>query len=297
MLATRDIELLASVARYYTLTRKQINLLHFPSDIDGRVTRRRLRILHESKLINRTNMQVSNPTVGAPAFVYYPSADGCAYLAQELNDETYKRACTTTPNWTYLYHWVEVAETHIRLDRAVQKFPGVSISNWIGEYSIADSREQEPEKRYKLYTRLGPKLVCAPDAAFQLTKNGFCKGHYLEEDRDTTKSADRVAAQKCHGFASMFEQRKHLERHFPTANVEKFTVLFVTPSERRRDALRKAFASKPAEWMYRFAAKPDLNPDSFLRAPVWYPCEGDPVQLVSGTPAEDPVPLLEEGDR
>src|SRR5207247_448101 len=111
-------DVLTSVARYYTLTRGQINRLHFPSDIDGRVTRRRLRILHEAGLINRTSMQVVNPSMGAPAYVYYPSSDGCAYLAQELKDESYKGACTLTPNWMYLYHWIDVAETHIRLDLA-----------------------------------------------------------------------------------------------------------------------------------------------------------------------------------
>ena len=63
----RDIEVLASVARYYTLTRGQINRLHFPSDHDGRITRKRLRLLHEEGLVNRTNMQVVNPAMGAPA--------------------------------------------------------------------------------------------------------------------------------------------------------------------------------------------------------------------------------------
>ncbi len=73
MLQLRDTDVLASVARYYTLTRSQINRLHFPTDIDGRVTRRRLRVLHEAKLLNRTSMQVVNPSMGAPAYVYYPA--------------------------------------------------------------------------------------------------------------------------------------------------------------------------------------------------------------------------------
>lgn len=288
MVPTRDIELLASVARYYTLTRKQINALHFPTDTDGRITRKRLRLLHEAKLINRTNMQVVNPLMGAPAFVYYPSAEGCAFLAQEMKDESYKSACTLTPNWMYLAHWVEVAETRIRLDRAVMKMTDakalvktdIAVADWMGEWTIANPEEQAPEKRFKLYVRLGPKLVCAPDAGFLLEKSGFRKVHYLEEDRDTTKNAERVAAQKCHGYAGLYEQRMHLKRHFPLANVEKFTVLFVAPSVNRRDALRKAFASKPAAWLYRFASKPDLTEDTFLKAPVWYPCEGDPVPLI-----------------
>jgi len=280
MLQLRDIEVLASVARYYTLTRAQINHLHFPTDADGRITRKRLRLIHEDGLVNRTNMQVVNPAMGAPAYVYYPSAKGCAFLAQEMKEDRYLSACTLTPNWMYLYHWVEVAQTHIILDQSVARLMGVSIPDWISEWSIANPDEKEPEKRFKLYTRLGPKLVCAPDAAFLLEKEGFRKAFYLEQDRDTTKSADRVAAQKCHGYAGLYEKRLHVGRHFPTANVEKFTVLCVAPTARRRDALRLAFSVKPAAWLYKFAAQTELAPETFLTSPVWHPCTGTPSALI-----------------
>ncbi len=206
--------------------------------------------------------------------MYYPSTKGCTFLAQELKEERYKSACTLTPNWMYLYHWVEVAQTHITLDQAAAKLPDTTVDDWMSEWSIADANENEPEKRFRLFTRLGPKLVCAPDAAFLLQRDGFRKAFYLEQDRDTTKSADRVAAQKCHGYASLFERRMHINRHFPTVNVEKFTVLFVTPTPRRRDALRAAFLSKPAAWMYKFASQSELSPDTFLAGTVWYPCDG-----------------------
>ena len=52
-------------ARYYTLTRAQINRIHFPNDHDGRITRKRMRIIHDDGLVNRTNMQVVNPSMGA----------------------------------------------------------------------------------------------------------------------------------------------------------------------------------------------------------------------------------------
>src|SRR5437762_3337955 len=149
MLQLRDIEIIASVARYYTLTRGQINRLHFPSDHDGRITRKRLRLIHEEGLVNRTNMQVVNPSMGAPAYVYYPSAKGCAFLAQELKEDRYKSACTLTPTWMYLYHWVEVAQTHIMLDQAAAQLADVSVVDWISEWSIANPDETEPEKKYK----------------------------------------------------------------------------------------------------------------------------------------------------
>ena len=65
MLQLLDIEVISSVTRYYSLTRGQINRLHFPTDHDGRITRRRLKVINEAGLINRTNMQVVNPAMGA----------------------------------------------------------------------------------------------------------------------------------------------------------------------------------------------------------------------------------------
>lgn len=276
----RDVEVIASVARYYTLTRAQINRLHFPNDHDGRLTRKRLRILHEAGLINRANMQVTNPLMGSPGYVYYPSAKGCDFLAQEKENPNLKDVCTRTPNWMHMYHYVAIADAHILLDQAIQKSTAVAIDHWISEWDVLNAEEKEPEKRYRLYTKLGQKLVCAPDAAFLLAKDGFRKVFYVELDRDTTESSDRVAAQKCQGFAGLFEKRAHLHKHFPMANVEKFTVLFIVPTVRRRDALRASFSNKPAPWMYKFAALVDLKPETFLTERIWYPCVGDPAALV-----------------
>ena len=65
--------------------------------------------------------------------------------------------------------------------------------------------------KYRLYTLLreSPKLVCVPDAAFLLDAHGHRKVFYLEQDRDTTKSAERVAAQKCGGYAGLEEVNGH----------------------------------------------------------------------------------------
>ena len=59
--------------------------------------------------------------------------------------------------------------------------------------------------------------ACA-DGRFLISKEGFRKAFYLELDRDTTREASRVAAQKTPGYAMLAEVNGHL-RHFPTANV------------------------------------------------------------------------------
>ena len=285
MLTPRDFLVLKSIAHYYCLTRAQVTRLHFPDDVDGRATRKRLQALRELDFIGTTKMQVVNPSVaGAPAPVFYPTKAGAAYLAQETQDERCLAICTHSPNWQHLLHWTIVSEYHILLDQAAAQTTGVAISEWFGEWSVCNPEEQEPHKRFTLYTLLSetPRLICKPDAGFLLEKDGYRKVYYLEADRDTTKSAERVAARKSGGFAGLFELRLHLSKHFPGANVEKFTVLVIAPTEKRRDALRRAFATKPQSGLYRFAAAPDLAPATMLTAPVWLPCVGDPVSLLKG---------------
>src|SRR5438105_368053 len=129
-----EFKILQLVAAYYTLTRAQITRLVIPSDSDGRVTRRHLLNLRSKHLVNRTHMEVSNPDAGLMGPVYYPSKEGCAFLAQECGEERYKSVCTLTPQWQSLYHWVRTAETHILLDKAVGRLDGVSVVQWFGEW-------------------------------------------------------------------------------------------------------------------------------------------------------------------
>lgn len=283
MLTPRDHAVLASLVHYATLTRAQISRLHFAGDDDGRVTRKRLQLLLNAKLIHRTQMQVVNPAMGAPAPVYYASREGCAFLAQERGDPRYLAYALATPQWQHLYHWVQVAETHILLDQAVAQTTGVTVEEWWGEGSIVNPEETEPTKRFRLYTMLRdqPRLVCVPDAAFLLVKDSYRKVFYVEVDRDTTQPAQRVAARKAEGYAELAARGLHT-RHFLTANVAKFNVLIVAPSPQRREALRAAFAGKKGADLWKFAVMRDLTPTQFLAAPVWHPCVGEPLPLVKG---------------
>lgn len=284
MVSSLDIQILVALATYYTLTRVQITKLLLPGDTDGRATRRHLQKLLNASLLSRTRMEVVNPAMGAPAPVYYPSRAGCVLLAEHFQDERYLVATTQTPNWQNLYHWCAVAETHILFDKAAAKTQ-VVIEKWLGEWSIANPEESDPSRRYSLYTRLSDKLVCVPDAGFVVVgRTGARRAFYLEQDRHTTWDEARVAAQKCGGYAGLMEQRLaggegHL-RHFPNSSPDRFTVLMVTPSPRRRDAIRKAVAPKPASQLWRFASRTELTEDTLLTSPVWYPCNGEPAAIL-----------------
>ncbi len=289
MLTQRDINVLVSLAHYYTLSRPQISRLHFPGDDNGRVTRKRLQLLLHLHLLNRTRMEVVNPAMGTPAPVYYPSREGCAFLAQELRDDRYHAVCTQTPTWQHLYHWLAVSDTHILLDQAAALTPGVCVAEWINEWAIVNPDESVPERRFRLFTLLSedPRLICAPDGAFLLEKDGHRKVFYLEQDRDTTKPAARVAARKHAGYAALFERQLH-RRHFPTATVEKFCVLMLAPTPKRRDALVTAMRGKPGESLWKFASLTELTSEGFLTAPVFHASTGAPTSLLR--PAQGGAP-------
>jgi len=285
----RDLAILLLVAAFDTLTRSQITAELFPNDDDGRITRKRLKILLGRGLLNQTSMQVVNPAVngGVTAPVYYPSAKGLDFLRQERDDEAFRLVNATTPNWTTLYHSVAVAQTRLLLTRAAALRPDVKLVEHVGERAFRDHTATEPHARYRLFTLVTqePLLVCKPDAGWLFEKDGVRKVFYLEQDRDSTKSAERVAAQKCGGYAGLLKHQLHM-RHFPTATDETFRVLMIAPTPARRDALRRAVARKPEGNRWRFACLADLTTESFLTAPVWYRAEGDqPEPMVPGGPA------------
>ena len=70
MITDRDILILLALVRYYVLNREQIQRLVFPTDRNGRITRRRLQSLVDEHLINRQNLLFCHPSA-TPAPVYF----------------------------------------------------------------------------------------------------------------------------------------------------------------------------------------------------------------------------------
>ena len=279
----RDIDVLRVLDRYYVLSRPQIQRLCFPSDTTGRVTRRRLQALVSHDLISRHRVLVHHPFSAPPGSVYYPAKKGCELLAEYVDDERHLLTPTQQPQAHHVPHWLAVSDTHIALDGAIAAQQAVKLAGWINEWDIVNKDESVPEKRFRLYQliRESPRLICAPDAAFMLTVQGFSKVFYLEQDRNTT-GVRQVAARKSPGYAAMAERLLH-RKHFPETNVDAFTVLLIAPTDRRRDALKKTFREKPQSHVWKFAAMTDLTPETFLHAPVFHPCAGDPVPLVKSS--------------
>ncbi|MBW3541537.1 MAG: replication-relaxation family protein [Planctomycetes bacterium] len=281
MITERDIQVLLAVVRYFVLNRAQIQRLCFPEDQNGRVTRRRIQSLIAAGMLSRQTMRFCHPGA-VPAPVYYPSRRGCEFLAAHFGDERYLLTPTQAPTPHHVWHWLAVSDTHITFDAAIAEQRDVQMAGWLNEWDIANKDESAPEKRFRLYLLLrpSPRLVCAPDAAFLLSTRGHSKVFYLEQDRNTS-GTERIAASKTPGYAALGVERLH-RRHFPEATADSFTVLMVTPSARRREALRTAIRGKPGADLWRFVSAEDLTPENALHAPIWHGCESPAAALVKG---------------
>jgi len=285
----RDFAILKAIARYYVLNSRQIQRLLFPVDTSGRVTRRRLQLLFAESLINKAQMQFAHPLSGSLGPVYYPSQKGLELLADMFPKEQYCHISTKPPVAHHVWHWLAVAETHMTFDRALNAQTAVATDGWINEYDELVNENAPPEKKYRLYTliRENPRLVCAPDAGFMLSTKGHSKVFYLEQDR-ATSGTKQVASSKTPGYAAMAERLLH-RRHFPTATVDRFTVLMVTPTSGRRDSLRKAIREKPGAELWRFATVEDLTDWAVLHHKIWYPADDSPASsLIKGESHDAP---------
>ena len=297
MLTERDLAVLLALDRYYVLSRPQIQRLCFPTDVTGRVTRRRLQALVSQGLVNRHRAEIVYPHRIPAGSIYYPAPKGCELLSETRSDDRYLVTPTQCPQPHHALHWLAVSETHIALDAAILAQRDVELVDWVNEWDIVNKDEDRPDKRYRLYTLLReePRLVCAPDAAFVLASGAFTKVFFVEQDRGTS-GARQVAARKIKGYASMQQYGRHREK-FPALNVSQLTVLCIAPTAGRRDALRRAFAGKPASELWKFTAVCDLAPEAFLHAPIFYPAKGEPVPLVKNGEPSGAATLLEDSNR
>lgn len=275
MITNREIAVLVAISRYYVLNRQQIQRLIFPDDPDGRISRRRLRMLLDLKLINRQELLYTLPSNGTPAPVYFPSRKGCELLRDHFNDDRYLRIPAKPPIPHHVWHWLAVAETHIIFDQGIAAQSKVSLDGWINEYDELNGHESSPEKKYRLFTLLNesPRLVCAPDAALLLRIGDRSKTYYLEQDRSTS-GVQQIANSKTAGYAAMDLLKLH-RRHFPEATSNAFTVLTIAPTARRRDSLRRAIAEKPGAKLWQFASADDVTSERVLSHPIWFGCESD----------------------
>ena len=82
-----DIQILALLARYYVLTREQIQRLSAPHLVSGRSLRRRITKLRQDDYLFRHRVPVALPGKNGAAPVYYLTKKGTELLASWFDDD------------------------------------------------------------------------------------------------------------------------------------------------------------------------------------------------------------------
>lgn len=286
ILQPRDIDVLVFLSRYFILNSRQIRELCFPDDTTNRITRRRLtKMMHEGYLRKR-NMHVVHPSDGSTSPVYHLAKRGREFLVGHMNDETLHAKPIEPLQPQHLYHYVAVSETHRLFDRSAEKHAAeISIPIWVNEDEYVNPHEEDKSQRFYLRSKFEEhsRVVCLPDAACLLEYKDQRAAIYLEQDRDTYFH-DRVAARKSPGYQQLFQYQGH-RRHFPNTTHDFFFVLVVTPTKKRAEQLRKAFAKmnkdQDVKKVYRFGSLDELNEQNLFFEPVFSCCHHyDKVPLV-----------------
>lgn len=274
VLQDRDIEVLASLAHYFILNSRQLREICFPEDSTGRVTRRRLSKMMHAGFVRKRNLHVVNPADGSTAPVYHLAKDGREFLAGHFDDETLLAKPLEPSQPQHLYHYVAVSETHSLFDKALRQHTDVTIPQWVNEDEFVNPDEPDKSQRRLLRTSFDSRIVCLPDAAFLLGYQQQNVVVYLEQDRDTF-FYDRVAARKSPGYQQLLSKSVH-QQHFPDTTLPFFFVLVVTPTAKRAEQLRRAFAKRnqdhDVQKTYRFASLDELNATNLLFEPMLSCC-------------------------
>jgi len=275
-----DILLLNTLARFYVLTREQLQRLCFPDHQSGRSTRKRLTKLRQDGYLQKHRIPVAFPGTNAAAPVYYLAKPAAEVLASWFGDESFLAVNTKTPRGDRLNHWIAVNETRMTLERAVAAEPRVKLEAWINEWETVN-KDAAAAEQFCLHTQLheNPPLSCSPDAGFLLTLGPYRKVYYLEQDLGTS-SPQQVAARKTKGYAELAAIEGH-RRHFPSTTFNVFGVLCLTTNAYRRKAIAKCVAKRPRPELWLFIDQSEVTPESFLTGPITY------------NHAEQPAPLVE----
>lgn len=274
-----DFQVLLTLARYYVLTREQIQAICAPSHASGRSTRKRLTRLRQAGLITKHAVLVVLPSANGAAPVYYLTKAGAEALAAYFDDERLLATNTKQPRADRLSHWVAISDVRMVIEAAIATQQRVRLEGWFTEWQTINPDANE-KAQFVLHTQLStdPPLSCSPDAAFLLSVDGHKKVFYVEVDLGTS-SPKQIAARKSKGYATLAEIQHH-RVHFPATTFATFSVLMITTNAYRCRATQRAMKDRPGAALWRYANRDELTPETFLHSDMIYDHDGNLGPLV-----------------
>lgn len=276
----RVLLILRLLRRYKFVTTAQIRAWCVPNDKDGSITREVMRKMRDAGLARRVKAEVHDPLATSSVPIWLPTEAGCCVLATKTGDVRCLLDCEpNTSSWTQFAHYCCVSDVMHIIDTAFAAQHYAALGSLYFEHDILHPEEQDPAKRFKTYTLIREerhgekvtKIVCVPDAAFEVALGKFRRAYYVELERgmDTPR---RVAAKKSPGYAGLQETQK-FRLHFPQA--QDFRVLSIWPHAGLRGSARRAHADKPGADLWLFAAVGEIAAETFLHSDIIYGSKED----------------------
>ena len=262
-----DMAVLKTVARYYVLTREQIQRLCCAEHASGRGTRKRLLRLAKAGLIIKHRMQITLPGMNGAAPAYYPTKKAAETLASFFGDDRFLATNTKHPRADRLSHWIAINNTRMLVEASAEATEGLTLIQWHTEWETIN-KDDAKSNQFCLHTQLTekPPLSCSPDAGFLIEFNGKRKIYYLEEDRGTS-SPRQIAARKSKGYDQLCKLNGH-KKHFPSTTFDDFRVLLVTTNDYRAKKTVEEMKDKPGKELWLMINQKNLTATNFFSGDV-----------------------------
>lgn len=245
-----DMSILAVIARYYVVTREQLQRLTGQESSSGRGMRKHLLRLRTAGLILMHRVQITLPGMNGAAPVYYATRKGAETLASYYEDDAFLATNTKHPRADRLSHWIAINDVRMLTEQAVERIPALQLVRWVTEWQTINPLDSK-SVQFCLHTQISelPPLSCSPDAAFLLQYKQHRKVFYVEVDRGTS-SPRQVAARKCKGYAALAAAKLHREKHFPETTLDSFRVLLFTTNAYRTQKTLEELRGKPGHELW-----------------------------------------------
>lgn len=268
----RDLPTLKLLARYGVMSTRQIQRLCYPTDVSGRITRRRLQILSRDDYVRKSALEVVNPKRGGSTPLWHLGNQGREELSIELADDRLLLKPINPPKPLHPYHAILLTDFYAMVDAAIAVQDHVVIEASFHEHEFVNINEPDPKKHFRLFTEIqakDPRITCSPDMALVLRVDEYVGAFYVEMESGT--NGPRFAASnKFRGYAALAKRELHRERHFPSVTLKSPRVLSIWPTPKKRDAFLRQMRNKDAAVLWSAAADTDLSAETLLHGPVWY---------------------------
>lgn len=226
-LTAQDWAILRSVSDLRFMTGSQLQRLHYKAgDTSARATRRALRRLIDSELLNRLPRVVGGVRAGSQGFVYCLGLAG-QKLAIDQGWQPPRRGRRSRAIGTlFLHHCLDVAELHVLL----------SLADRSGRLELV-TLTAEP-RCHRHYGGLGSQRVLKPDSFVRFFLGEFDWSYFIEVDRGTEGSG--AIARKLRDYLSYEATGAEQDELgvFPK-------VLWTAPDEARAEAIAAEIEQLP----------------------------------------------------